>query len=367
MFAAIDRESRSAQFPANNGRIFHVETDQGFHFLLASVGINGFSATLNDVADAVELRALSSVPETPEFDLFTVGGFAFQALGHHREGASRSGESGVLRKGPEFNGAVPCAFDFEDRVGQIGVLDERLVGGIKQDQCPIAAGVVNPGFELCLGGHSTGGVVGEAEIDQIDRFIRDLGGEVIGGTDGQIAQSGVAALVTGVTGPASHDIAIHVDGVHRIGDRDTVPFAKDVKDVAAVALRSVGDKDLVGADVAAAGLEVMGCDRFTQPAVALLRAIAVEAFGGSHLIDGLFHRLAAGQWQRLGDITDPKPNQCRIRIGAAERFDAPCNFREQVARLELEVVAVDLHHGTIGRMSSGASCPVGRALGGSIR
>jgi len=56
-------------------------------------------------------------------------------------------------------------------MGQIRVLDERLVGRIKQDQGTVLTGVINPGLQLRFGGDGTRGVVGEAEIDQVNRLV----------------------------------------------------------------------------------------------------------------------------------------------------------------------------------------------------
>ena len=50
-----------------------------------------------------------------------------------------------------------------------------------------------------------------------------------------------------------------------------------------------------------------------------------------------------------------------LGIGAAKCFDASTDLREQVARFELEVVAVDLNHG-IGSYFCGASCRVGSSI-----
>ena len=246
-------------------------------------------------------------------------------------------------------------------MGQARVLDERLVSGIKQDQRAVAAGVIHPGFQLFLGGHCSGGVVGEAEVNQIHGLAGDLGGESVVGADREIGQPPVAAFLSRFTGAARHHVGVHIHGIHRIGYSDAVAFAEDVEDVAAVAFGAVGDEDLFGADVAAAGLEVVLGNGLPQPAIALFGAITVESFGRAHRIDGGFHRFAAGQRQRFGHIADAQPDQCGVRVGGAEGFDPTADFREQVARFELEVIAVDLHHGTEG-VSAGASCPVDRSI-----
>ena len=81
----------------------------------------------------------------------------------------------------------------------------------------------------------------------------------------------------------------------------------------------------------------------------------MEALSCTHLVDGFFHRLAASQRQGFGHITDTKADQSGVRVGCAEGLDATSDLREQIARLELEVIAVDLHHGT-GGFSALASC-----------
>ena len=67
-------------------------------------------------------------------------------------------------------------------MGQARVLNEGFIGGVKQDQGSVAAGVIHPGFQLFPGGHRSGGVVGEAQVNQIHRFARDLGGKTVATT-----------------------------------------------------------------------------------------------------------------------------------------------------------------------------------------
>ena len=70
----------------------------------------------------------------------------------------------------------------------------------------------------------------------------------------------------------------------------------------------------------------------------------MKSFRGSHLIDGRFHRFPTGQWQRLRHVSDAQANQCCIGVGGAEGLHPTPDFREQIARLEFEVIAVDLDH-----------------------
>ena len=311
---------------------------------LALRRIHGLGAPLHHVADAVELGGLAPVPEGPELHGFARGGAAHQAPGHHGEGAAGAGEAGVLGEGTELNGALPCPLDFVDGVGEFGVLDEGLVGRIEQDQGPMGAGVVHPLLQLGLAGHGAGGVVGEAEVDQVHRFGGDLGGEAVIGRDRQVGEAAVAAGVIGFASAAGHHVAVYVHRIDRIGHGDAVALAQDVEDVAAVALGAVGDEDLLGRDGAAAGLEVVGGDGFAQPQIALFGPVAVEALAGAHGIDGGLHGGAAGLGQGLGDIADAEANDRCLGVGLTKSLHPPGDFGEQVARFELEVVAVDLDH-----------------------
>ena len=357
MLAAIDRQSGCTEFAPDDGGILHVKAHQLLHFRLASVGIDRLGTTLDDVADAVELGALAPVPEAPELHRVAIGGFAFQTLGHHGEGTAGAGEASVLGEGAELDRTVAGSLELKDRMGQCRILDEGLIGRIEQDQGAMAAGVIDPGLELLLGGNGPGGIVGEAEIDQVNRLTGNLRGKAVVGADRQIGQAPVTAAVIGVPGATSHHVAVHIHRINGVGDGHAVAIAKDVENVAAVALRAIGDEDLVGTDVAAASLEIVFGNRLPQPSVTLLRAVTVEAFGGAHRIDGALHRLAAGQGQRFGHIADSQTDQRSVGVGGAEGLHPAADFGEQVARLELEVAAVDLHHGT-GGVSLDASCPV---------
>ena len=246
--------------------------------------------------------------------------------------------------------------------GNLGILNERLVGGIEQDQSPRSCGRNPPRLSAAASlATAPGGVVREAEVDQIHRFTGDLGGEAVVGTDRQITQTGVAALVAGLAGAASHHIAVHVHRIDRVGHGDAIALSKDVEDVAAVALGAVGDEDLIGADLTAAGLEIMRGDRLSQPGVTLLRAIAVEAFGRSHRIDGELHGIAARLRQRFGHVADAESDQGGVGVGSAEGLHPSADFREQVTSFEFEVIAVDLNHGT-GGISAQASWRAGRSI-----
>ena len=91
---------------------------------------------------------------------------------------------------------------------------------------------------------------------------------------------------------AGHDVGVDVDGVDGIHDGNAIVVAQDVEDVAAVALRSVGNEDLVVRHVETPVAVIVLGDRGAEKLVSLLGSVAVESPVGSHLVDGGVHRLA---------------------------------------------------------------------------
>ncbi len=73
---------------------------------------------------------------------------------------------------------------------------------------------------------------------------------------------------------AGHDIGVDVNRVDRVGHGHDVVAAKDVKNIAHVALGAVGDKNLVGGDLAPTGLVIMLGDGGTKEITALLIPLA---------------------------------------------------------------------------------------------
>ena len=95
---------------------------------------------------------------------------------------------------------------------------------------------------------------------------------------------------------------------------------EDFLDVAAIALRAVGDEDFVGLDGAAAGGVVVLGDGFAQERVALLGTVALEGAAAAHFIHGFMHRIAHGLRESFGDIADAQPND--LGIGVCSRLGA---------------------------------------------
>ena len=131
--------------------------------------------------------------------------------------------------------------------------------------------------------------------------------------------------------------------------------AEDVEDVAGVALRAVGDEDLVVGDVDAVRAVVVLRDgvragtRSPAPGRSRWKVSRV-----AHLIHGLVHRVAHRRGQRLGHVADAAADHAlrRLRICGGESLHAPGDLGKEVAGLELEVVFVEEGHAA--RCSSAA-------------
>ena len=84
-------------------------------------------------------------------------------------------------------------------------------------------------------------------------FFGRLGNEIIFRSAWQINDPVVTAVFTRGAGVTGHDVRIHVNRINRIGDRDFVFVAENIKNISSIAFRSVGDKNLVIGDVDFAG------------------------------------------------------------------------------------------------------------------
>ena len=87
-------------------------------------------------------------------------------------------------------------------------------------------------------------------------------------------------------------------------------------------------------------------NRLPQPEVALFGAVAVEAFMRGQVVHGGVHGLNGGPGQRFRHVADAAADQPRrgLRMGLNERIHAPVDFREQISRLQLEEMIVDISH-----------------------
>ena len=111
------------------------------------------------------------------------------------------------------------------------------------------AGVLDPTHQLLARCHRTGRIVGETKVNKIDMFLWRLGNKTVFRGAGQINDAFVAAVLLRGAGVTGHHVCIDVDRINWIGNGNFVLIAKNIEDVAAIAFRSVRDKNFVVRDV----------------------------------------------------------------------------------------------------------------------
>ena len=265
---------------------------------------------------------------------------------HHSVGTAVSGKAGRLGEGPELDGTGTRPLNFKDGMGHLLAGDERLIGGIKQNDRAVRVGVIHPDFQLLPAEHRAGGVIGRTEVDDIGNLLGRLRGKAVLLHTGHINQPvPPAKLLLVLPCPAGHGVGVHIDRIHRVAHRHHIIHAKDVADIAAVALGSVGHKNLSGLDIHPPGGVIAPGNGLPQELVALLRAIAAEALHGPHLVHRPMHSLEHGGNQRPGHIAYGQLDNRRLRMGGSVGVDAPGHLRKEVAARQLQKVFIDFYHG----------------------
>ncbi len=206
---------------------------------------------------------------------FTIGGIGHALFGNHGIGTTGTGETGGLGEAAELNSHLTCPLDLIDRAWQAIVLNKRLVGGIVEDQRLVGFGIIDPRLELLFGRHHAGWIIGEAEIDQVNRLSGWCGHEAIFTIAIKIDQP-LITTITRLTGTTRHHVGIDIDWIDRIGHRNGNVGGKDLLEVTRVTLGAITHKDLIGLYITAAILKIILGDRLAQKIVALLRAVTVE-------------------------------------------------------------------------------------------
>ena len=117
-----------------------------------------------------------------------------------------------------------------------------------------------------------------------------------------------------------------------------------MSDVAAVALRPVGNKDFVLVQLHPPGAKIMLHNGTAEEIIALLRAVAVEGFGVRLLLHSGVEGLDNGRRQGPGHVTDGELDDFPVRVGLAVSTDAPGHLAEEIAAGQLQVVVVDVCH-----------------------
>ena len=112
------------------------------------------------------------------------------------------------------------------RVGDVG-----LIGRVVQNGRAVLVRVVDPTLQHFLRCSHAGGVIGIAQINQIDALPGEIGNEIVLRSNRKINQSAVAAGGVCRTCVAGHHIGIHVDRVNGVQDGDHVIRPEDIQNI----------------------------------------------------------------------------------------------------------------------------------------
>src|ERR1043166_5009387 len=94
-------------------------------------GIQCFSAALNRISNTVRFRAPTTLPKRMQRKSAAVSTTREHRFRHHREPAAHAGESTVLGKTAQFDGAIERTRDFENGMRNFRIRNVRFVRGIK--------------------------------------------------------------------------------------------------------------------------------------------------------------------------------------------------------------------------------------------
>src|SRR5205823_11315466 len=98
----------------------------------------------------------------------SLGSEVQQRFWHYRECASRAGEAALFGKAAKFDGAIPHAWDFVDRVGNPRFGDVGLVSRIVENNGSVFQRIIHPLRKLFSTGNCAGGIVRITKIYNID-------------------------------------------------------------------------------------------------------------------------------------------------------------------------------------------------------
>ena len=182
--------------------------------------------------------------------------------------------------------------------------------------------IIDPLLQLCLVHNRACRIVGEAQIDQIRHLFRQVWYKPILRCTGHVdhfVKSPCLRIV--ITRSARHYIGIHIDRIDRITHSNLVRCVKNLLYIAAVALRAVRNEDLLRRDLTSSGLEILARDHIPQELIAQVRRITAETLRTAHLIDGSMQSINNCRCNGLRHISDPEPDDLRLRICRREIAD----------------------------------------------
>ena len=243
--SAVNFDADLRQTFAQQASVLHVEADQLTDLLLAGFAVRRCGSALNRVRNAVELRAVTTVPQRVNVDGLAAACRSFETLWYDCERTASSREASVLAEAAELDRDVACSFDFVDRVWNLRISDEGLVRSVEQNDRVVRLRVIDPLLERFLRGDRPRRVVRKAQVDQVDFAFGQRRSEIVFGRHRNVNQAGLTAIGVGFARAACHHVRVDINRVDRVRDGDGVVRSEDVQNVSGVALRSVRNEDFI--------------------------------------------------------------------------------------------------------------------------
>ena len=293
--------------------VLHIVGDGGLHLFLALGGVDGFGCPLTDVAGAIELGALATVPDGVERHFVATQRLRLQLFGHDGVAASHTREACRLGIAVELYRHLAGASDLVDGVWYLGIGDVGLVGCVVEDDALVLDGIVHPLAKLVLGDDGASGIVGITEVDHVYTVVGNLGCEVVAFIAGHVHHIAPVSVLEDARA-SYHHIAVDVDRINGVGDADVVVPSQYLLYVAGVALGSVVDKHLVDIEMDATWQEVVLDNRLAQEVVASLRTVASEGSLHCHLFHCFVHGLDNGRTERLGHVANAQTDDSLLGV-----------------------------------------------------
>ena len=237
--------------------ITHVISDLLLQLCFSLRRVNSLACSLYNVRSTVKLGSVASCPETVKLYAIT-----HQFLRNNGKAKTNACKASIFGKASKLDGTGSRTLALINAVRDILLRNICLICCIIDDHAAVFVGVVDPLLKSCLCDSTTGGIVREAEIDQIRYLIcRNLRKETILLFAGHVDHTvKVLTLFVIKTSTSGHNVGIYIYRINRVADCNLVIQSENLLDVSGITFCSIGNKDLVCADVAASGLIIIFCN-----------------------------------------------------------------------------------------------------------
>ena len=237
--------------------ITHVISDLLLQLCFSLRRVNSLACSLYNVRSTIKLGSVASCPETVKLYAIT-----HQFLRNNSKSKTNACKASIFGKASKLDGTGSRTLALINAVRDILLGNICLICCIIDDHAAVFVGVVDPLLKSCLCDSTAGRIVREAEIDQIRYFIcRYLRKETILLFAGHVDHTvKVLTLFVIKTSTSGHNVGIYIYRINWVANCNLVIQSEDLLDVSGITFCSIGNKDLVCADVAASGLIIIFCN-----------------------------------------------------------------------------------------------------------